>query len=88
MFNKKNKVDQSKEKVDQLTSEPVNQSEEKVDRVNQVNQVNHGEEVEQLKKQVEENLAGWQRARADYDNLKKKPPKNAPNSLTSLTPTC
>lgn len=37
----------------------------------QENSVNFIEEIERLKKQVEENLAGWKRARADYDNLKK-----------------
>ncbi len=29
-------------------------------------------EIEQLKKQAADNLAGWQRARADYENLKKE----------------
>src|SRR3989339_2118356 len=42
-------------------------------------------EIEDLKKQVAENLAGWQKALADYQNLQKEHEKKLTNLKTFLS---
>ena len=42
-------------------------------------------EIEDLKKQVAENLAGWQKALADYQNLQKEHEKKLSNLKTFLS---
>lgn len=43
-----------------------------MNKKNIINKKEEKSEIEILKKQVEENLGGWKRAKADYENLKKR----------------
>ncbi len=57
------------QKVEEVKDENIDERKDKEIEINDITQEKN--ELENCKKQVEENLAGWQRAKADFLNYKK-----------------
>jgi len=51
-------------------AKPNDDAQEKVERLEEISQL--GEELEEARRQADENLDGWQRARAEFSNYKKR----------------